>query len=244
MGLVSLFYPWGLVLQAAAVIHFIRRRPDAYWLFVIVFLGPIGALIYIGIEVVPDLGLLSSAFDVFPRRKRIRWLEAAVLDNPSVGNYEELADLYLDDGRFADARACYDKAISPRIESLDAFYRRAIAEIHLDDFEAAVSDLERVTAEDPAYDRNRAAGLLAHAYARTGRHREADALFSKVVERSTLSETYYNFAVFLESSGRPREAGEWAGRILAKKPTMPAYLRRRERGWFRKAQALVKRVAV
>jgi hypothetical protein len=244
MGFVSLFYPWGFVLQIVAIVHFIRRRPEAYWLFVILFLGPLGALIYIVIEVVPDLGLLSDAFDAFPRRKRIRKLEAAVLDNPSVGNYEELADLYLDDGRFADARAAYDKAISPRMDSLDAYYRRAIAQIHLEDFDAAVRDLEQVTGRDVYYDRHRASGLLAHAYARSGKHAEADRLFRDVVQRSTLSETYYNYALFLESVGRGAEAREWAEKILAKKPTMPAYLRRREREWFRKAQVLSKRVRV
>jgi len=242
MGFVSLFYPWGFILQIIAIVHFIRRRPEAYWLFVILFLGPLGALIYIVIEVVPDLGLLSNAFDAFPRRKRIKKLEAAVLDNPSVGNYEELADLYLDDGRFADARAAYDKAITPRMDSLDAYYRRAIAEIHLEDFEAATRDLEQVTERDTAYDRHRAAGLLAHAYARTGKSAEADRLFQDVIERSTLSETYYNYAMFLESAGRSGDAREWAERILAKKPTMPAYLRRRERDWFRKARVLLKRV--
>ena len=41
------------------------------WLYVIIFLGPIGALAYIGMEVVPDLGLLRQSFDAFGRRKRI-----------------------------------------------------------------------------------------------------------------------------------------------------------------------------
>ena len=46
MGFLShLLYPWGLVLQVLAIIHFIRRRPDTYWLFIILFLGPVGALI-------------------------------------------------------------------------------------------------------------------------------------------------------------------------------------------------------
>jgi hypothetical protein len=30
--------------------------------------------------------------------------------------------------------------------------------------------------------------------------------------------------------------------VLAKKPTMPAYMRRRERPWFRKAKTLIKRL--
>ena len=45
-----------------------------------------------------------------------------------------------------------------------------------------------------------------------------------------------------ESQGRPAEAREWAERILRKKATMPNYIRRRERPWFRKAAALLKRV--
>ena len=148
MGLIGLFYPWGIILQGLAIVHFIRRRPDNYWLYVIMFLGPVGAAIYIVAEVLPDLGLLRDTFKVFPWRKRIRELEAAILDNPSAGNYEELADLYLDEKNFALARQCYDKAISSRTDSPDPFYRRAIAEIEMREFSAAIPDLERVIAND------------------------------------------------------------------------------------------------
>ena len=94
-------------------------HPDA-WL---------GALVYIVVEVIPDAGLLSTSFQVFPRRRRIRELERAILDNPSAGNYEELGLLYLDDGDFSRARAAYDKAISSRTDSggsvLPARHRRS-----------------------------------------------------------------------------------------------------------------------
>src|ERR1700722_3211600 len=107
-----LFYPWGLILQGLAIIHFIRRRPDNYWFYVIIFLGPPGALIYLLVEAIPDAGLLRQSFKVFPRRKRIRELEIAIRDNPSSGNYEELGDLYMDDGKLQLARNAFDKAIA------------------------------------------------------------------------------------------------------------------------------------
>jgi hypothetical protein len=242
MGFFSLLYPWGLFLQALAMVHFIRRRPDTIWLWVIIFLGPVGALVYIFMEVIPDLGLLRHSFDALGRRSRIRHLEAVVLDNPSVGNYEELADLYLDDGKFARARECYDKAISPRADQLDPIYRRGIAEIHLEDYAAAVRDLEHVTARDPKYDFNRAIALLAHAHANAGQSERAEALFQQATKISTLSETYFNYATFLASLNRNAEARQWAQRIVAKKATMPRYLQRRERPWFRKAHALLKRL--
>jgi hypothetical protein len=240
--LYSFLFPWNFLLQGIAIVHFIRRRPDNYWLYVILIGGGLGAIVYIFVEVLPDFGLLRNSFKAFPRRRRIRELEAIILDNPSAGNYEELADLYLEQGQYARARECYNKAISSRTDSPDPFYRRSLAEIELHDFAAAVPDLEHVVAKDGKYDFYRAAGLLAHCYAQTGQVQRADALFRKTTEISTLSETYLNYANFLASQGRAGEAREWSQRILAKKPTLPGYLRRRERPWFRKAEGLIKQL--
>ena len=243
MGLLShLLFPWGLLLQGVAIIHFVRRRPDVYWIFIILFLGPIGALIYILVEVAPDIGLLRQSFKVFPRRKRISELETIVRDNPSSGNYEELGDLYMDDDRLQLARTAFDKAIAARADTLDPFYRRGVCALLLGDAAAALPDLERVVGNDPDYDFHRSAGLLAHAYALTGQREKAEALFRKVTARSTSSETYLNFADMLASEQRNTEAREWAQKVLDKKPTMPAYLRRRERPWFRKASEMLKRL--
>jgi len=232
---------WSILIRVVAIIHFIRRRPDTFWLWIIL-IHWMGAVVYIFVEVLPDAGLLRTSFRAFPRHRRIRELEAAVLDNPSAGNYEELADLYMEDGKFAKARSCYDKAISSRTDSLDPFYRRGVCEVELGDFAAAVTDLERVVNSDPGYDFHRAKGLLAHAYANTGQPAKVEQLFREATVISTSSETYYNFATLLASQGRTAEAREWAQKILAKKPTMPGYLRRRERPWFRKANTLLLRL--
>ena len=243
MGFLSyLLYPWGIILQGLAIVHFIRRRPDNYWFFVILFLGPLGAIVYLAVEALPDIGLVGQSFKVFPRRKRIGELEAAIHDNPSAGNYEELGDLYMDDGKLQLARAAFDRAIAARADTPDPFYRRAVCAIHLGDAAAALPDLERVVAKEPDYDFLRAAGLLAHAYAQTGQKEKAEALFRRVTITSTLSETYLNFADFLASEGRNPEAREWAQRVLDEKPTMPGYLRRRERPWFRRAKDFLKRL--
>lgn len=239
--MLGLFSPYGIALQAIAILHFVRRRPETYWLWIILMFGPVGALIYIVVEVIPDAGLLRGAFQVFPRRKRIKELEGLVLDNPSVGNYEELGDLYLDDQQYARARECFDKVLA-KTPTIDPFYRRALCEIALGDFPAASADLDQVMTRDPKYDYQRAAGLRAHALVKLGQGEEADRLFAHVLQTSTLSETQYNYACFLAAEGRRDEAREWAERILRKKATMPDYIRRRERPWFRKAKALLKKL--
>jgi hypothetical protein len=232
---------WAILLRVVAIVHFIRRRPDFYWLFLILFHW-IGALVYIVVEVIPDAGLLRSSFQVFPRRQRMRELEREILDNPSAGNYEELGQLYLDDGDFSRARAAYDRSISSRTDSADPFYRRGIAEVELGDFAAAVPDLERALQSDPDYDFHRAKGLLAWAYAKTGQVEKANAMFVEATRLSTLSETYLHYALFLESQDRSAEARAWAQKILDKRATMPGYLRRQERPWFRRANEVLARV--
>jgi len=42
-GLRNLFYPWGFLVQIVALVHFVRRRPDGYWLYIILFGGFLGA---------------------------------------------------------------------------------------------------------------------------------------------------------------------------------------------------------
>jgi hypothetical protein len=240
--MLGLFYhPYGVVLQVLAIVHFVRRRPDTYWLWIILMFGGLGALAYIVVEVLPDIGLLRGAYQVFPRRKRIKALEAAILDNPSVGNYEELGDLYLDDKQYVRARECFDRVIA-RSDSIDPRYRRALSELAVNDYAAAVADLADVVARDPKYDYQRAAGLYAHALAQVGERAKAEALFADVTRTSTLSETQYHYARLLADEGRVSDAREWAERILRKKATMPEYIRRRERPWFRSARALLKRL--
>ena len=238
----SLFYPWGFLLQGLAIVHFIRRRPDTYWFYVILFLGPVGAIVYLLVEALPDIGLVGQSFKVFPRRKRIGQLEAIIRDNPSPGNYEELGDLYMDDGKIPQAREAFDRAIAARADTPDPFYRRGVCAIQMGDFTAAVPDLERVVAKQSDYDFQRASGLLAHAYAHTGQKERAESLFRRVTTTSTLSETYLNFADLLASEQRTAEAREWAQKVLDKKPTVPSYLRRRERPWFRRAKEALKKL--
>lgn len=232
---------FGIFLVAAALIHFARRQPESYWLWIILLLGPLGSLIYLASQALPELRD-PGAFNFMSRNRRIRELEAAVSENPSAGNFEELGQLYLDKGQWEKARACFDRSITQRTDSPDPFYRRALALLHLGKFPAAINDLERVVQTDPGYDIHRAAGLLAWAYARTGQNDKAQALFSRVVQVSTLTETQYHYAEFLAARGRAAEAREWAEQIMAKRRLMPGFQRRRDRVWFRQTRSLLSRV--
>jgi len=242
-GLSHFFYPWGFLLQGLAIVHFIRRRPENYWFYVIFFLGPPGAAIYILAEVLPDLGLLRGFFQGFGRRSRVQVVETMILDNPSPANYEELGELYKDLGQFEKAREAFTHAIDARSASPYTFYSRAQCSLGLNDLPAAIADLEHVVAADRKFDYHRAAGLLANAYAQTGQLERAGQLFAEVTQISTTPETLYNYASFLKTANQREESREWAEKLLAKKRTLPRYMQGRERAWFRKGKTLLKELA-
>ena len=242
-ALSHLFYPWGIILQAIALVHFVRRRPEWYWFWIIVAGGFLGALAYMAVEMAPDTSLLRDAYQRMGRRKRIQQVETAILDNPSAGNYEELGELYLDQKEYANAREALSKAIAARRDSPHAFYRRGQSALAMGDFVAAIPDLEQAVRADAKMDFYRAASLLADAYGKTGRADEANRLWSEVTLHSSTPETLYNYAWFLKSQNRLAEAREWTDKLKQKKRTLPRYMQRIERPWFRKGKALEKDLA-
>lgn len=239
-GLSYLFYPWGFLVQGVALLHFVRRRPENYWLYIIFFGGSLGAAVYIVAEVIPDVGLVRNVFQGFGRRSRIEALELQILDNPSPGNYEELGELLLEQKQYARAREAFERAIAARSDSPHTFYSRAKASLGLGNFAEAIPDLEYVVQRDGKFDYYRAASLLADAYTRTGQMELARATFTDVVRYSTTPETLYNYANYLKAAGEQSEARVWTEKLMAKKRTLPRYMQRVERPWFRKGKSLRK----
>src|SRR5437763_15257947 len=69
---------WGILVRIVAIVHFIRRRPDTYWLWIIL-IHWIGAVVYIAVVVLPHARMLRQSCKGFPRRNRKRELKSAIL---------------------------------------------------------------------------------------------------------------------------------------------------------------------
>jgi hypothetical protein len=240
--LLYLLYPLGLILEVVAIVHYFRHRPEMFWIYVIFFLGPLGAAVYLGMVAGPDFLQYFQSMRGVQYNKRIAHLEAAIRDNPSAAHYEELGDAYMNSGNLEHARAAFSKAIDARSDTLDTFYRRGLCALKLGEAAEAVPDLERVVKEEPGFDFNRATGMLAQACWKAGQKEKVEAWFRKATGSSTLSETYLNYAEMLAAEGRIAEARQWAQKVLDKELTMPSYLRRRERPWFQSANEILKRL--
>src|SRR5262245_62698306 len=112
MGFFShLFYPWGFIVQIAALVHFFwRRRASFVWVWIIFIGGFVGAAAYLIVEVFSEADLLRAALERRARKARTAAIEAQILDNPSVANLEELGELYWDERAYAKAREAFNRA--------------------------------------------------------------------------------------------------------------------------------------
>ena len=241
-SLVGNVFAFGFLLQIAAVIHWSRKRPDTFWLWIIIIGGFIGALAYFLIEGAPDFGSLRRSFKGPARRRRIRMLRAMVLDNPSAGNFEELGELLLEQKRYAEAVDAYDRALAAQSDSIDPVYRRALALFACGESERAARDLAHVLSVDPRYDYSNAACLYARTLALTGRTEEALAAFERLLETSHAAPILYEAAALYADHGRAADARAIVERLIAREITMPSYQKRRDRAWLRKAKALRRRL--
>jgi len=157
--------------------------------------------------------------------------------------------LNLEEKKYEKARDAFTKAIGAygarkasgsSSDMLHVFYGRGKSLLAMGDHLTAIPDLERVAGADLKFDYYRAAGLLADAYARTGDLARAEQWFAPATQFSTTPETLCNYAWFLNAQGKKEEAKEWLDKLMAKKRTLPGYMQRVERPWFRKGKALRK----
>lgn len=245
MGFFShLFYPWGFIVQIAALVHFFwRRRASSVWLWIIFIGGFVGAAAYLIVEVLSEADLLRTAFERRARKTRISAVEAQILDNPSVANLEELGELYWDEKDYAKAREAFNRAVGTGSDSSRTFYRRGLCSLELGDAATAVPDLEFAFRTESKLDFYRGGMFLARAYAATGRHAEAAAVFSEAMQRTSTPEMLCSYAEFLATQNRNEEAREWLDRLEETKRTAPRFVLRTERAWFNKGRALRKQLS-
>lgn len=240
MGFFShLFYPWGFVLQIAALVHFFwRRRAGSVWLWIIFMGGFVGAAAYFIVEVFAEADLLRAALTRRARKTRIASVEAHILDNPSVANLEELGELYFDEKNYAKARDAFNRAVGEGSDSTRTFYRRGQCSLEVGDAAAAVMDLEYAFRTEPKLDLYRGGMFLARAYAAAGRNADGEAVFSVAMQHTTTPEMLCSYAEFLAKQNKKEEASDWLNRLEELQRTAPRFVLRTERVWFNKGKAL------
>ncbi len=202
-----------LILSMILCVHVVRTNQPMYWLWIILVIPWLGAIIYLIAVVLPGLaggsaarGVSRMARDALDPNREYRTAKAACDDVPTVQNQMRLAKAAASLGRHAEAEALFGQA-AQGIHAQDPILLlgRATALIELGRADEALPLLE---ATDPQ-SRTPAADLaLGRAYEALGRIGEAESAYQLAAGRLPGLEGLGRYAAFLARHGRAGEARE------------------------------------
>jgi hypothetical protein len=205
-----------LIISIVLCVHVVRTHREMYWLFIILMVPTLGALVYVAAVIIPELfggrtarRFSSAARETLDPDRAYRQAKVAHDDSPTVANAIRLAAAAMSMGRFAEAEALYGGAArGVHAEDPTLLLGRASALIELGRFAEALVLLERL--ETPKADARSPTQILAfaRAYEGLGRNAEAEPAYDFAAGRLPGLEGLARQAAFLARTGRKQEAAE------------------------------------
>ena len=219
-----------------------RREGVSLWFWVILFLGPIGAVVYFFAEFAQQV----FGRPVFETREATAAdLSAAEADVAQAGN----AFTWTAYATALRGRRQLDKAIDAARKGLehDPTHQEARYELGLaleagGRHEEARAELEKVVAADPRFDSDRVLFVLARAQQGGGDDEAARVSLETLAARSGSPEVLFECAVVQARLGDRAAAAENLQRISTEAKEVPDYLERNVRPWVRRAERSLRKL--
>ena len=236
------FFGGGLLLSLLVTVllcvHVVRTNQSMFWIFVLVFLGPIGWLIYLGAVILPEMlggtrakRMGMAARDALDPTREYRNAKAAVADTATVHNRMRLAAAAAGLGKHAEAEQLYAEAAQGiHADDPALLLGRANALIELDRAAEALPLVEKLIDEQAT--RSPATALAqARVLEALGRYAEADTAYQWAAGRLPGLEALGRYAAFLARVGRKDEAADNLAEIDRRIERSNPQFRRESRPW-------------
>jgi hypothetical protein len=228
-----------LILSIALCVHVVRTNQSMYWLWIILAIPWLGALVYLIAIVLPSLTggpaarrLAQGAREALDPTREYREARTACEDSPTVHNRMRLAKAAAALGRFDEAEHLYGEAAQGiHADDPALLLGRAVALIELGRHDEALALLDKL-GEDGDRGRTPAAALaLGRAYEGLGRSAEADVAYEWAAGRMPGLEGVGRYAAFLARQGRRQEAEEALAEMDRRIAKANPQFRREARAW-------------
>lgn len=176
-------------------------------------------------------------------RRRIKELQSQIyhLDKPH--HHSQLGDIYFQQGKLPKAEACYRAALERDPDDIDT--RAHLGQCLLREKRAAEAKplLEGVIAQNPKHDYGYSMMALAETLTALGETDAAFGLWQQVTQNHAYPRARVQLAELYLARKQPGPARTELTGVIADDAHGPAYQRKRDRVWVRRARALLRRTA-
>jgi hypothetical protein len=229
--LIALFQLWMLV-------DALRRR-EWLWAFFILIGSGLSAGLYFFLVYRESLSAtrgfeLPGAYN----RKRIQELQAQIHHLDKAHHHSQLGDIYFQQGKLDRAETCYRAALERDADDLDTQAHLGQCLLRHKRPAEARPLLEAVIAQKPDHDYGYTQMAFAETLAALGQTDSALATWKKVTESHTYPRARVQLAELYVAMQRPDLAKAELQDVLADAPHTPAFQRKRDRVWVRRARKL------
>jgi len=237
--------PWfwvGTAFQLWMVIDAIRRRE---WLWVVImFVFPLFGTFWYFFTVYRATPSATRGFELpgAHSRKRIKELQAQIHHLDKAHHYSQLGDIYFQQGKLDKAESCYRSALERDPQDIDTRAHLGQCLLRRKKPAEARPWLEGVCAENPKHDYGHSLMGLAETLAALGETDAAIAVWQRVTESHSYPRALVQLAELHMSQGNSDLARAQLEEVLADAPHTPAFQRKRERVWIRRARKLLRQI--
>jgi len=211
------------------------RRSDRDWIFVVVFLGPLGGLAYFIVNILPQTQI-RLPFAAFYSRKRIRSLEAQRHLGLTLAQQVELGDLHFGQRQYQQAAALYQEALASDSEMESPRINLAKCFAELKQAEQGVAVLQPLIERKKGYYSESARVVAGELLTKLGKFDEALAMLQPLYHPAHSAQIQVAYASCLAGAGRKEEAAAALEKLLLLEPASA----RADRPWFAQARRLLK----
>jgi hypothetical protein len=236
------------IVQGVLIVHVIRTGRNFLWIWVLLLLPfGIGALVYLAVEVLPELFRSRTA------RRTARGLRRAMDPGAALRRYEDearVAGNVASRQRYAEELARhrrYDEAIAQYTQALSGLYEHdpnlmlglAQAQFAKGDARAARTTLDELIRHNPDFRSPDGHLLYARSLAAEGEVGKALEEYRALAPSYPGAEAAVRYAQLLEAQGQHAEAQRVARELLERARIAPRHYRRAQREWLEAAQKLL-----
>jgi len=231
VGLFFLFQLW-------MCIDAIRRGEWLWAVFIWFFPGLTALLYYFMVYRAGSSATRGFELPGAASRQRIKELQAQIHHLDKAHHYFLLGDVYFRQGKLEKAEAAYRASLERDAQDIDARAHLGQCLLRLKKPAEARPLLEGVCAENPKHDYNHSMMALAETLTALGEKPAAMKMWRQVAESNSYPRAKVQLAELYLESNQPELARAELKDVLNDDAFAPAYQRKRDRVWVRRARKL------